>query len=268
MGTVGCRRSRSTKVTQNARQTGPVRLELGRRQRSADCVDCWIAARRSPPGPSPASWRMGLALAILLACVARPAVVAVCLAPFRYPRREVAYIGWVDLRGAVPIVLATYPRPGVPPAAPAGADEVRRGDVHVRLRSQERHPLLDPLPVLFVPSDRVVGTRIELLERGVQLRDGLPGADRSRDRLAELRGGSADRSQARSASFVVLRPRLGDGDPEVEDGEADHGHGVQQDVGPGLHFILRASYHAARNQPAMPANRSAPTIRMALIVRP
>jgi cell volume regulation protein A len=53
---------------------------------------------------------VGLALALFLAVVARPAVAAVCLAPFRaYRPREVGYVGWVGLRGAVPIILATYP---------------------------------------------------------------------------------------------------------------------------------------------------------------
>jgi cell volume regulation protein A len=52
---------------------------------------------------------IGLALALFLAVVARPAVVALCLVPFDYTLRDVAYVGWVGLRGAVPIVLATYP---------------------------------------------------------------------------------------------------------------------------------------------------------------
>jgi len=52
---------------------------------------------------------VGLALALFLAVVARPAVVLFLLAPFRYPWREKVYIAWMGLRGAVPIVLATYP---------------------------------------------------------------------------------------------------------------------------------------------------------------
>ena len=52
---------------------------------------------------------IGLLLAIFLAVVARPVVVALCLWPFAYRAREVAYIGWVGLRGAIPIILATIP---------------------------------------------------------------------------------------------------------------------------------------------------------------
>lgn len=52
---------------------------------------------------------LGLTLALGMAFIARPLVVALCLAPFRFPAKETAYIGWVGLRGAVPIILATYP---------------------------------------------------------------------------------------------------------------------------------------------------------------
>jgi cell volume regulation protein A len=51
----------------------------------------------------------GFGIALVLVFVARPLVVALCLAPFRYPSREIFYVGWVGLRGAVPIVLATIP---------------------------------------------------------------------------------------------------------------------------------------------------------------
>ncbi len=52
---------------------------------------------------------VGLGIAVLLAFVIRPLVTVLCLFPFRYPPREVLYIGWVGLRGAIPIVLATFP---------------------------------------------------------------------------------------------------------------------------------------------------------------
>jgi cell volume regulation protein A len=59
----------------------------------------------------------GLELAAVLALVARPAVVAACLAPFGYTGREIVFVSWVGLRGAVPILLATFPvLAGVPGA--------------------------------------------------------------------------------------------------------------------------------------------------------
>lgn len=52
---------------------------------------------------------LSLAMAAFLMFVARPLAVLSCLLPFRFSGRELAYVSWVGLRGAVPIVLAMYP---------------------------------------------------------------------------------------------------------------------------------------------------------------
>lgn len=51
----------------------------------------------------------GIAITAVLMLVARPVSVFVCLAPFRFDWRAKLLISWVGLRGAVPIVLATFP---------------------------------------------------------------------------------------------------------------------------------------------------------------
>jgi cell volume regulation protein A len=51
----------------------------------------------------------GLVIAGALALVARPLGTWICLLPFRYAPRELVYVSWVGLRGAVPIILATFP---------------------------------------------------------------------------------------------------------------------------------------------------------------
>jgi cell volume regulation protein A len=53
--------------------------------------------------------REGLLVAAVLIFVARPIAVGLLLPWFNFSVRELAFVSWVGLKGAVPIVLATYP---------------------------------------------------------------------------------------------------------------------------------------------------------------
>lgn len=50
-----------------------------------------------------------LVIAGILILLARPLAVVACLMPFRFPWREQLFMGWVGLRGAVPILLGLLP---------------------------------------------------------------------------------------------------------------------------------------------------------------
>ncbi|MDV2482207.1 potassium/proton antiporter [Methanoculleus sp. Wushi-C6] len=59
----------------------------------------------------------GLLAALFLLLVARPVAVMISLLPWKMPINEKILVSWVGLRGAVPIILATYPLvAGVPGA--------------------------------------------------------------------------------------------------------------------------------------------------------
>lgn len=69
------------------------------------------------PSELPAVALSGTLIALGLIFLARPVSVAVCLVKSRFNWREKAFISWVSLRGAVPIILATYPMVSDIPAA-------------------------------------------------------------------------------------------------------------------------------------------------------
>ena len=61
------------------------------------------------PARLPDALLPALVVGVALTLVARPLSVLVCATPFGMPLREQVFVSWAGLRGAVPIVLATFP---------------------------------------------------------------------------------------------------------------------------------------------------------------
>ena len=129
----------------------------------------------------------GLVIGLFLALVARPTTVLLCLLPFRYPMREMVYVGWVGLRGAVPIILATYPvLAGVDGAhrifnvvffvvvvnTLVTGSAVRRATAWLRLESGEPPP---PPAMLEVTSTRIL-TGGEVMSFSIEASSAVSGA--------------------------------------------------------------------------------------------
>lgn len=66
----------------------------------------------------------GVILAAILMLVARPLAVFACLLPTSLPWREQLYVGWMGLRGSVPIFLAIFPVVSPGPITPVFFDLV------------------------------------------------------------------------------------------------------------------------------------------------
>jgi cell volume regulation protein A len=54
-------------------------------------------------------WREGIGLFLIVSLVARPLAVFLCTSGSKFSWKEKLFISWSGIRGAVPIVLATYP---------------------------------------------------------------------------------------------------------------------------------------------------------------
>jgi cell volume regulation protein A len=52
---------------------------------------------------------VGILISLFLMLVARPLAVFICLSPFKVGFKDQIFISGVGIKGAVPIILATYP---------------------------------------------------------------------------------------------------------------------------------------------------------------
>jgi cell volume regulation protein A len=92
-----------------------------------------------------------LVVGLVLLLVARPLAVLLCLVPFRFPVREQVFLSWGGLRGAVPIVLATF---AVVRGAPEGGRLLNTVFVLVVIFTVVQGPSLAPLARLLKLSPR------------------------------------------------------------------------------------------------------------------
>lgn len=112
------------------------------------------------PSELPGVIGIGLLIAFFMIIVARPAMVFLCLLPFKYFRpREKLYISWVGLRGAVPIIFATYPLVANVPVA---------------------HVFFNIVFLITIVSLLIQGTSVPLVAKWLKLSEKVPPIQRSK----------------------------------------------------------------------------------------
>jgi cell volume regulation protein A len=96
---------------------GNARLPIQGRLRRFQSGMTWLAqigmfltlGLLATPSQFPGVMLPAILLALVLIFVARPVAVWLCLLPFGFGRREMTFVGWVGLRGAVSILLGILP---------------------------------------------------------------------------------------------------------------------------------------------------------------
>lgn len=149
---------------------------------------------------------VSLLIGLFMILVGRPLSVFLCLAPMRrITLRSKAFISWVGLRGAVPIIFATYPVI----AGVQGADQIFNIVFFVTLLS------------LLIQGTSVISSarRLKLIDSrpveeddfGVELADELPTELQTITLTAEhLTGGNTLRDMHLPAGSLVMMIRRGD----------------------------------------------------------
>jgi cell volume regulation protein A len=137
-------------------------------------------------------WLQGVALALVLALVARPLVVAATLATARMRWSERAFIAWSGLKGAVPILLAAF----AVLAGVAGADRVYGIVFVVVLLSVVGQGTLVPLVAAFL--------RIPMHERPLRPWQISVGLGQEPERAQEFTVGAGSRAENQELRSLPL----------------------------------------------------------------